>query len=210
MESDNCILNPANCDQGLSFSLFYMPDYTYSDSQMANLDTEFPREYILSSGGDLGHPGFAIYLQGGTLGVILSTGSQNWVVEVVGGIPERGKWSNIAARWRPLNYENLEEMNLRLIQGEKVGNEDFGGLAVFVDLERVGFSHLPEEDSENVKESLAPPEVLLGCHKTSDNGETRMFASGSFDEVAIWEYWINDTVKPFFLGGYSNTFSFEL
>ena len=76
---------------------------------------------------------------------------------------------------------------------------------------RIGFVELPEEkgcsgdDCENheVKKPLDPPELMIGCHKTSENSTKRGFSSGSFDEVAFWGSWLNDTVKPYFLGGYS-------
>ena len=51
--------------------------------------------------------------------------------------------------------------------------------------------------------ALDPPEVLLGCHKTSLNTTKRNFARGSFDELAIFNRWLNNTELPYFLGGYS-------
>ena len=90
-------------------------------------------------------------------------------------------------------------------------DEDFGGLGLYLDLVRIGYVELPEEkgcSSEDcndveVKEPLSPPEIMIGCHKTSDNPTQRGFTSGVFDEVAYWGHWLNDTVKPYFLGGYS-------
>ena len=64
--SDDCIINPAECQDGLSFSIFYMPDYaeTETDSALADPSSNFEREYILSNGGDIGSPGFSIYREG--------------------------------------------------------------------------------------------------------------------------------------------------
>ena len=94
-------------------------------------------------------------------------------------------------------------------EGKK--DEDFGGLGLYLDLKRIGYVELPEEQgcSENceasegeVKAALSPPEIMIGCHKTSDDPTRRGFTSGVFDEVAYWGQWLNDTVKPYFLGGY--------
>ena len=84
-ENDQCIRNPGYCSNGLSFSLFYWPDYKELDAELAvpNLAGNFEKEYILSSGGDFGIPGIAIYRQGGTFGALVSTGNQTWIIEVV-------------------------------------------------------------------------------------------------------------------------------
>ena len=128
----------------------------------------------------------------------------------MGNIPPREKWTNIGVRWRPLNYNSSVDFGYRLQNGEK--EEDFGGLSVFMDLKRVGFVLQPEEIGCNsqqcspteAQDALLPPEVLIGCHKTMENKTERSFSSGSFDEVAIWRYWLNNTLLPYFLGGYSN------
>jgi len=212
--ADDCIVNPDNCPDGLSFSIFYMPDYSEAetDTALADPHANFEREYILSNGGDIGSPGFSIYREGGKLGVVVSTGEFNWVVEVFGIIPPRDKWTNIGVRWRPLNYNNLTESETRYKNGEK--EEDFGGLSVFLDLKRVGFVLQPEEigcDSQKCsqtdgEEPLNPAEIMIGCHKTMENQTNRDFSSGSFDEIAIWKYWLNDTLLPYFLGGYKSAF----
>ena len=54
---------------------------------------------------------------------------------------------------------------------------------------------------------MSPPEVMIGCHKTVENQTERGFSSGSFDEIAIWRYWLNDTVLAYFLGGYSKGYN---
>ena len=75
--------------------------------------------------------------------MVVSTGEFNWVVEVFGIIPPRDKWTNIGVRWRPLNYNSIDDFKNRTQNGEK--EEDFGGLSVFLDLKRVGFVLQPEE-----------------------------------------------------------------
>lgn len=143
------------------------------------------------------------------MGVVVSTGEFNWVVEVFGIIPPRDQWTNIGVRWRPLNYNSFDDFKNRTQNGEK--EEDFGGLSVFLDLKRVGFVLQPDElgcDSQKCsqtvgEEPLNPAELMIGCHKTMENQTNRDFSSGSFDEIAIWKYWLNDTLLPYFLGGYS-------
>ena len=103
-----------------------------------------------------------------------------------------------------------------LQEGKK--EEDFGGLGLYLDLKRIGYVELPEEKGcsescegagEVLKEPLSPPEIMIGCHKTSDDLTKRGFTSGVFDEVAYWGQWLNDTVKPYFLGGYSKYLYFH-
>ena len=108
-----------------------------------------------------------------------------------------------------MNYNSLDDFKNRTQNGEK--EEDFGGLSVFLDLKRVGFVLQPDElgcDSQKCsqtvgEEPLNPAEIMVGCHKTMENQTNRDFSSGSFDEIAIWKYWLNDTLLPYFLGGYS-------
>ena len=50
---------------------------------------------------------------------------------------------------------------------------------------------------------LDPREMIVGCHKTLLNPTERQFANGRFDELAFWAWRLNDTEKPYFLGGHS-------
>jgi hypothetical protein len=156
-----------------------------------------------------------VYREGGTLGVHVSTGEYNWKLEVVGGIPKRNKWSNIGVRWRPLQFNNSVDFGYKVKDGES--EEDFGGLTLFIDLRRVGFVIIPQEigcqqsipgdcPTTTVKDALATPTVLIGCHKTEDDQTKRMFSSGVWDELAIWRRWMNDTQLAYFYGGYSEIF----
>ena len=115
--NDKCIQNPINCPEGFSFSLFYKPEYAETDNELVieGID-KHEKEYIISNGGDIGTPGFAVYRQGGTLGAVVSTGNLTWTLEVRGQIPTRGKWSNIGVRWKPNPYESKEQ-KAELIKG---------------------------------------------------------------------------------------------
>jgi len=86
---------------------------------------------------------------------------------------------------------------------------------LFVNLKSVGYVLLPEEigcvtQAPNIAcnvttsgKPLAPPDVMIGCHRTKANQTKRFFASGSFDEIAFWSRRLNETELPYFLGGYS-------
>ena len=50
---------------------------------------------------------------------------------------------------------------------------------------------------------LDPREMIVGCHKTNEDKTNRNFANGRFDELAFWAWRLNDTEKPYFLGGHS-------
>ena len=97
--NENCFSNPDSCSRGFSFSLFYYPKYKESATEILenqNIST-FDREYIVSTGGEHGTPGFAIYRQGGYMGAVVSTGRETYDVEVF-KIPENNTWTNVAIR----------------------------------------------------------------------------------------------------------------
>ena len=79
----------------------------------------------------------------------------------------------------------------------------FPSLGFVLQPDEIGCAEVVCDSSSEHKMALNPPEILIGCHKTSDNLNKRNFNSGSFDEIAIWKRWLNDTELPFFLGGYS-------
>ena len=49
---------------------------------------------------------------------------------------------------------------------------------------------------------LDPREMIVGCHYTAEDREKRAFANGQFDELAFWAWRLNETEKPYFLGGH--------
>ena len=50
---------------------------------------------------------------------VVSTGEQNWVLEVRGQIPSRGTWSNLGVRWKPNPYSTKDEKKT-LLQGNEI------------------------------------------------------------------------------------------
>ena len=45
----------------------------------------------------------------------------------------------------------------------------------------------------------AKPVLMVGCHRTARSSDSVGFSSGSFDEVAIWKYRVDN--GQVFLGG---------
>ncbi len=87
---------------------------------------------------------------------------------------------------------------------------------MFIDLKKVGYVLAPDEigcyrteavdcDQTTAQQPLDPPETILGCHKTMADTTKRDFGGGAWDELAIWNKWINNTEKAYFLGGFSKS-----
>lgn len=103
-EDDECILNPNDCDDGLSFSIW--EKVTYKEDVL-NVDKDHEKQYIFSTGGDYkddkSYPGIALYHEGMNLGAIVSTGEDVYELKVIGQLKNE-TYSNIAVRWEP--YKN--------------------------------------------------------------------------------------------------------
>jgi len=225
---DICIMNPKNCEKGLSASLFYKLEFDVNpDDLETNFTKKFTREYILSTGGDSGSPGFSIYRDGPIMGAILSTGEETWEVKVMGNLPKNNSWTNIAIRWEKLKFTDQASY-----EAAKLDNDNdisrLGGLQLFLNLEMIGHSLLPEEKDckcttgscsnpddasqytcekkAEPQEPLTQPTMMLGCHKTKNNPNLRDFSGGVFDEVAFWSKRIPDEEIHKFLGGWKESF----
>jgi len=191
---DDCIGNPDSCEDGMSFSLWEKTVYTE--------DVFAPREeqqlrYLLSTGGDdQGSPGVAIYLQGMTLGAVVSTGAEYWLIETVGHL-SNNTWNNIGVRWRKPPQDS---------DGSSSSGE-FGGLQVFINQKPAGYVVHGVTPQAIAKQPLSPPEFMVGCHKASGEDEYRHFCPCEFDEIAMWQrsLLLNETM--FFLGGFEANFS---
>jgi len=229
-DSDTCILNPRNCPNGLSVSFFSKLEYWVDpDTLETNFTRNFTRHYLLSTGGDRGSPGIAIYREGPIMGALLSTGNETWEVKVMGNLPINNTWTNIALRWEPLKFSDQETYDQEL-EDNNGDVSKLGGLQLFLNLERVGQSLLPLEldctcpadtmactaaeatcassgpGAEDAP-GLSPPTMMLGCHTTrAKNGVFGDFSGGIFDEVAFWDKRIGDDEIYMFLGGYKASF----
>ena len=72
----------------------------------------------------------------------------------------------------------------------------------------VGYVLQPEEVKDPKSEPVTPI-VSMGCQYLKFSGQSKDFASGYFDELAIWKRYLNDTDKALFLGGYSKEFLYS-
>lgn len=92
----------------------------------------------------------------------------------------------------------------------------FANFQFFMDLQEIGKMIVPLEtgcvtqtESDTCSETtvaeapLNPPTMIIGCHMTQQNKTKRNFAHGEFDEIAFWDRRLNNSEKPYFLGGYS-------
>lgn len=195
------------CEEGFSFSLFYYPKYKedpkklISDQEISN----YPKEYIVSTGPEQGRPGFAIYRQGGYVGAVVSTGSEMYQVEVF-KLPTNNTWTNLAIRWEPFKY--IDDHEKFAVDKEKpdYDEDEVGGLQLFYNLDMVSKAIVGIECMGICnQDGLDPREMIVGCHKSSDNTTERYFATGRFDELAFWTRRLNNTEKPLFLGGHSKS-----
>jgi len=208
-------MNPKNCENGLSASFFYKLEFDVDPNDLeTNFTKCFDREYILSTGGDFGSPGFSIYRDGPIMGAILSTGDETWEVKVMGNLPKNNSWTNIAIRWEPLKFEDQESFEASMEEN----NDDIsklGGLQLLLNLDMIGHSLLPVEknaDSQckkseyTVQEPLTPTTMMIGCHKTKNDDKPRGFSGGVYDEIAFWNRRIPEEEKHMLLGGWKESF----
>ena len=198
----------------MTISLFYKQTEV-RDYSATNVD--FEKEVLLSTGGDEdGHPGVQIWLEGGDVGVLVSTGDKTWKVTASGQRSKPGIWTNIGFRWHDVQFKDTSDFMSRV---QKESLHDLGGIQLMMDMKPIAHSLQPQEvgcrvqsedeecekkdvDSDDI-ESSDIPELMLGCHKTNASEILRDFAGGAFDEVAIFERFLNDSEKYLFFGGYS-------
>jgi len=222
LEFDPCMSNPVNCTEGLSWSVWEQMSY---GSDIIDPKGGQAKKYIMSTGGDYNSrsgkawPGFALYHQGLDIVAVVSTGEKVWELRVSGQL-YNNTWTQVGIRWvvpditKPKNAETEE------------GREKMGGLEMFVNLEKVGHSILPEStDRGSTTWKPQPPlthdgtetgrpVMMLGCHQNSDlkeNNEFTGFAGTEdspalFDELAIWRRRLAPYELSFFMGGYAAEF----
>ncbi|KAK7080264.1 hypothetical protein SK128_016792 [Halocaridina rubra] len=178
--SGDCTFDPATCTEGFSVGIWYRANFSYAYFHTVHALHKEPKRYVLSTGGDTdGHPGIAIYHQGLALTGIVSTGDTYWKLEVLGPFAN-ADWTNVGMRW---DSEN--------------------GLELYANAKKVGHSHSSKPSSR--KQPLDPNEILVGCHKDSDNTNYRHYHDGDFDEFAFWSRRLPDDETIFFLGGFEGS-----
>ncbi|CAG0888932.1 unnamed protein product [Darwinula stevensoni] len=184
LSGDNCISDPASCsDSGFSFSFFFKEIVYWNDEFATKPSTDFPKAYLISTGGDeLGHPGLAIYRQG--MDLVASLTLKDGTVYEIRTIYtlSNNTWNNVAMRWQnPLNGS--------------------AGLELVINMQESAALRQPTR-KVSPKNTLNPPTLMIGCHKTADNPTYRDFGGGQFDELAGWRHYIPQSRVKMFLGGY--------
>ncbi|XP_040582142.2 uncharacterized protein [Lepeophtheirus salmonis] len=161
----------------------------------------------MSTGGDSGSPGFAIYKRGDHIGAVVSTGEKIWEVEVKGAIPLANEWTNFAIIWEDIHFKNQMEYIDKVIKWENLG-----GLRVYKNLQLIGRALIPKNCSHSSLCSTAtsnffdPIKIMIGCHATKSEPKFRNFPTTQimYDEPAIWTYPIDEKKDIQFLwGGYT-------
>lgn len=212
--NDVCALNPKDCPDGLTVSIW--EKNTYDPVTLIEYQkTEFPRKYLVSSGADFdretaeAYPGFAIYREGPNIVGVVSTGEEVWELVVTGQVYDQ-EWTNIGIRWKKPDLFDLDTPISKL-----------GGLEMFINTVSVGTTLMPEkEDKEGTQtftskvasiDGKTPPVVSIGCAWNYETGEFDRHSGGEYDELAMWTRQLvkNATHNelPFMYGGYSPDFS---
>ncbi len=193
-----------------------MSDYENPSHLIAGTESA-KMEYIISTGGTEGQPGFGIYVRGANLGAVVSTGNLTWRLEVGIAMPPPGIWNNLAVRWEPRRFDNATHYAEQLQEGKKP--YELGGLQLLLNMEHMGHVLQPTDvygceingttgavtcpdEPPAVQQEFEPPEMMLGCTKSRLLAEKHFQGSGLYDEVAVWIHKLNDTEKPYVMGGY--------
>ncbi len=90
----------------------------------------------MSTGGESGIPGVAIYRRGANLGAVVSMGNLTWDLEVDGSLPPKNHYTNIAVRWEKPKVNTQAELDAAVAAGMK--NVDIGGLELFLNMKPYG------------------------------------------------------------------------
>lgn len=211
---DECQVNPLHCENGLSFSIWEKITYD-SNILLDTSENAQSKKYIISSGADYdpisgkAYPGFAIYHQGVDLVGVVSTGEEVWELRVTGQL-HNDTWHNIGIRFKKPDLTDTKTPMTKL-----------GGLELFVNLERVGHSLLPEfteagSSSFSPVEGYTingapPPVVMVGCHYDHANAKFDHFSGAEFDEIALWSRKLGTNATHdetiFFFGGFEAEFT---
>jgi len=221
---DPCMMNPINCTDGISFSVWEQMAFP---SNVIDSSENQQKKYVISNGGDFNPrngkawPGFAIFHQGLEIVAVVSTGDKVWELRVSGQL-YNNTWTEIGVRFMPPDLSKPKWAQM----GER-GLEKMGGLEMYINLEKVGHSILPEStDRGSTRWSKQPtltldgtpegePVMMMGCHQNSEmkakGNQFTGFAGTDdypalFDELAVWRRRLAPHELSFFLGGYAAEF----
>ena len=157
------------------------------------------QSYASDAGGDRGSTGVALFLEGSSVGAVVSSGLHLWSTTVQGLAPGPGRWTHLGVTWK--RPRDPKKWRSGLVQA--LSADDQGGLALYLDGDRVGRVVRPSSVVPSRPALLKPSEVLLGYHKTAADPKPRLRSGGTFDEVAVWKRQLKqDEAKEIFLGGF--------
>lgn len=222
LDIDPCMNNPANCTEGISFNIWEQMIFTGD----IMLGKDVSKRYLVSTGGDhnpvsgQAWPGIAIYHQGMDIVALVSTGEKVWTLSVSGQL-YNNTWTQIGVRF------SLPDLrNPKLAEAGAKGLEKMGGLEMFINLNKVGHTILPEPTdrgstiwipqprlSEDGTEE-GRPVVMFGCHQNSEMQLKNEFtgyagtdeAPALIDEFAIWKHRLENHEIEYLYGGYNPEF----
>ena len=216
---DPCMWNPMNCTEGVSFSVW--EKMSFGDDVFEG--GKGAKRYLLSTGGDFNSvqgrawPGFAIYHEGLDIVALVSTGEKVWVLRVSGQL-YNNTWTEIGVRFSLPMLTNPD------LASEGVGGlEKMGGLEMFINLEKVGHTIVPDSTArgstiwtaeQRLTHNGRPrgkPVMMFGCHQNSELQEFGEFVGFAgtdespalIDEVAIWRRALPNSQLNYFYGGFS-------
>ena len=218
LSNDPCAMNPINCTDGISFSIWEQLSYP-GDVIGGSGDTS--KRYIISTGGDydpvsgIAWPGIAIYNQGPNVVGLVSTGYQVFELPVSGQL-YNNSWTEIGLRFIPPNLANPLLAN--------TDNEDMGGLEMFINGIKVGQTILSDATARGSTTWLPQPPLtsdgtpngkpvmMLGCHQNSALQAAKQFTGFAgrpnspvnIDEVVVWRHRLAPYEQSYFLGGYNS------
>ena len=105
-KKDKCILNPIDCSNGLSFSIWEKVVY---NEDIFDIERDHDRKYLLSNGGqhfkEKTTPGFSLYKIGMDIVAVVSTGKDVWELKIRGQLNNQ-TWVNIGVIWEQLESKN--------------------------------------------------------------------------------------------------------
>lgn len=219
LKYDPCMWNPMNCTEGVSFNVW--EKMSFGDEVFEGGQGD--KRYLMSTGGDFHEvqgrawPGFAIYHQGLDIVAVVSTGEKLWVLKVSGQL-YNNTWTQIGVRWMLPYLDNP----LLAAEGNE-GREKMGGLEMYINLEKVGHTIVPDSTARGSTQWTPEPRLthngnpkgrpvmMFGCHQNSELQKAGKFigfagtdeSPALIDEVAIWKYRLPNSQLNYLYGGFS-------
>ena len=222
---DPCAANPADCQDGFSFSIWEKATFPkdilapVEETPEDWLERPHKRKYLVTSAPvplfnrteALAFPGFEIYRQGPELIATVSTGEKVWQLKLLGRL-YNNTWVNIGIRWFKPNLENSLEYRDKPIR-------KLGGMEMYINGQLEAATLVSEKEDKNEVptrnfksypfwiDGKTDPTITIGCGWSDSKKEWDFFSANEYDELVIWTRQLVQNATrdevPFFLGGYS-------